>query len=606
MRKINSKFITTFISETGSFLQNKDYFAFVELDKFAIYVIADGIDNDTDLESAKIAVSSIISNFSETPSMRKGFLKKLLNKANRELIDQSKNLRLKASLTIVVTNYVKLRYAFVGNTRFCLFREGFLKYKSQDQSLTQQLVDKEKVQLDKLADHEERNNLYCYLGQDQNLTPYISKKIKLKNGDIVTLLTKGIWENIDSSEIRDGLVEATEAQEVIDNVEDMLLSKQPKDLENYTLGVIFIDKIYENPKLKQKIKKIILTLIPIILILAIIFSVFYFKNKKRTERINEMNYCIKNAVDYIDDENFIRANEEYKNALDLAKQLKLEDKRSDIDKYFKLTETIINADKYLQDSKYQDALDEYLNAKQKGYYADNLGKDYINEQSNKTNQHILVLDVLKQADKKMEFEDIQGAKQDYIIARDLAGKIFFKEAKQEAQDKLDKINEDEAQKQKEQKEEEKALEEEQAKTDEEQEKEAKEKLDAQLNAIEMVKKGDVSYSIGSYHDSKMYYIMAQEIYKQIGMYSFSDELEKKILLTDKKIEESTIKKAKADTYIKDANAKFDQGNLNEAKILYLFAKDIYKEAKLDDDLKSVEEKIKVINTLIDKKSPKNL
>ncbi|MCT4509791.1 MAG: serine/threonine protein phosphatase [Tepidibacter sp.] len=595
MRKINSKFITTFVSESGSFLQNKDYFGFVELDKFAIYVIADGIDNDADLESAKVAVSSIISNFSEAPSMRKGLLKKLLNKANKELITQSKNLRLKASITIVVTNYVKVRYAFVGNTRFCLYREGFLKYKSQDQSLTQQLVDKERVQLDKIADHEERNNLYCYLGQDQKITPYISKKIKLKNGDIITLFTKGIWENIDSSEIRDSLVEASESQEVTDNVEDMLLSKQPKELENYTLAVIFIDKIYQNPKLRQKIKKTILTLIPIILILAVISCVFYLRHKKRTEQTNEMNYCIKNANNYIKDENFIRANEEYKSALGLAKNLKLKNKRNDIDKHFKLTEIIINADKYLQDLKYEEALDEYLLAKEKGYYADNLGKDYIDERLSETNQHILVLDLLKQADKKMELEDKQGAKQDYISARNLASKIFFKEAKQEAQDKLDKINEDQAKK-----------EEEEAKKSEEEEKLSKEKFDEQLNAIEISKKGDVSYSIGSYYDSKMYYMMAQEIYKKIEMYDFSDELEKKILLTDKKIQESTTKKAKADTYIKDANNKFDEGSLNEAKILYLFARDIYEEAKLDDDVKKVDEKIKVIDALINKKSPQNL
>ncbi|MBA8895164.1 hypothetical protein B0I61_000503 [Clostridium saccharobutylicum] len=41
MRKLNSKFETSFISEEGTYLQNKDYFAFVELDNYACYVIAD-------------------------------------------------------------------------------------------------------------------------------------------------------------------------------------------------------------------------------------------------------------------------------------------------------------------------------------------------------------------------------------------------------------------------------------------------------------------------------------------------------------------------------------------------------------------------------------
>lgn len=54
MRKLNSKFKTSFISEEGTFLQNKDYFAFAELDNYACYVVADGIDEDKELESAKL------------------------------------------------------------------------------------------------------------------------------------------------------------------------------------------------------------------------------------------------------------------------------------------------------------------------------------------------------------------------------------------------------------------------------------------------------------------------------------------------------------------------------------------------------------------------
>ena len=43
MRKENASFETKFISEAGSYLNNADYFAFVELKDYACYVIADGI-----------------------------------------------------------------------------------------------------------------------------------------------------------------------------------------------------------------------------------------------------------------------------------------------------------------------------------------------------------------------------------------------------------------------------------------------------------------------------------------------------------------------------------------------------------------------------------
>ena len=54
MRKYNSSIRTAFISEAGNQLRNNDYFGFVELDKFACYVIADGITGMGGAESASI------------------------------------------------------------------------------------------------------------------------------------------------------------------------------------------------------------------------------------------------------------------------------------------------------------------------------------------------------------------------------------------------------------------------------------------------------------------------------------------------------------------------------------------------------------------------
>ncbi|SNS15190.1 Serine/threonine protein phosphatase PrpC [Anaerovirgula multivorans] len=602
MRKTNSKFITEFISETGSFLRNKDYFGFVELDKFAIYVIADGIDKDTDLEGAKIAVENIISSFSEKPSMRSGYLKRLLKLANKKLIEESRNFRLKVSLTIVVTDYVKARYALVGNTRFYLLRDGYIKHQSKDQSVTQQLVDQEKVQLDKVAQHEERNNLYCYLGQDEGITPYISKKISLTKGDIIALTTKGIWENMDNGELIDGIAEVKEPQEAIDNIEEMLLVKQPPNLENYTLAVIFVDKTYENPKRRQKIKKIIFTLIPIILILAIIFSVFYYKRRQKLHQINEMNYYIENAQTYVEDNNFLRANEEYKNALGIAQKLKLKDKRERIDEFYKTTEAIINADQLLQQENYQKALEEYLLAKEKSYYADHTGRSYIDSQLNKANQHMKVLDLIEQGDRKQDIEDLAGAQEDYRLARDLAYGIFFTSARQEAQDKLNQLHELETEKEKEREE---AAAAQAAAEDEERKEEeqaAKERLEDQLSGMEIAKKGDVSYSIGNYQDAKMYYMMAKELYQKAQAYSLADQIEEKIQLTEAKIQNETTSKAKAAIYEKDAAEQFKEGNLNDAKMLYLFARGIYEEIQLPKDIERIDEKIKVIDDLIQEKN----
>ena len=60
MRKQNSTFKTAFISEAGSGLENNDYFAYVELDQYACYVIADGLNDLPDSKSARLATQAII------------------------------------------------------------------------------------------------------------------------------------------------------------------------------------------------------------------------------------------------------------------------------------------------------------------------------------------------------------------------------------------------------------------------------------------------------------------------------------------------------------------------------------------------------------------
>ncbi|UOK66379.1 hypothetical protein MT997_29180 [Paenibacillus sp. OVF10] len=63
MRKENSEFKTAFVSEAGSFLKNRDFYGCVELEDWACYVIADGLDTDTEVNSAQITVQTILESF---------------------------------------------------------------------------------------------------------------------------------------------------------------------------------------------------------------------------------------------------------------------------------------------------------------------------------------------------------------------------------------------------------------------------------------------------------------------------------------------------------------------------------------------------------------
>lgn len=183
MRKYNSSIRTAFISEAGNQLRNNDYFGFVELDKFACYVIADGITGMGGAESAKSAISAAVDAFQREPGISRRKLKGYLRCANRELLQGKSYEKLKASVTVVVSDYVKFRYGQAGNTRLRLYRDGRCVQASRDMSLSQDLADGGQLLQDRVARHEERNNLTAWLGSG-HFRPFISKKKKLCAGDI--------------------------------------------------------------------------------------------------------------------------------------------------------------------------------------------------------------------------------------------------------------------------------------------------------------------------------------------------------------------------------------------------------------------------------------
>lgn len=606
MRKLNSKFNTNFVSEEGTYLQNKDYFAFIELDNYACYVIADGIDEDKELESAKIAVTAFIKDFTEKPTMNRFIIRKYLKSASNQLIASSRNVRLKASITVVVTNYSKLVYSVIGNSRFYLFKDGYLKLKSKDDSLTQELADKDMIALDKIAKHMERNNLSSYLGESDLSNPYVSKKIKLSDGDSFALLTKGMWENCDAKEIEDALEGAKEPKEVIDSVEDMILSKQLEQLENYTLALTFVEKAYINPKRDKLIKKIIIISILIVLIIAIIVAVLIYKNNQKKDNIVAMNEYKQNAEQYIENENIEKATEEYKNALDIAKKYKLKDDVEDLDEDYKYTEIITEGDKDLESKKYDDALDKYILALKKSGDAENIGRDYILKKIDIVKNSITVSDLLTLGDKQVEDGLLAEAEANYLEAKRLSLNYYLKDEKKEAMDKLQKIYDQKAADGKDKKAADDKTAADKKQTDDDSKKQAEEATkkaaedkkaadELENKAIDLRKNGDLNYTKGDYVSAKMYYELAKEAFEEINDHSLADELVEKIALMDTKITEVADKKAEGDKYVVEADKLYASGDTKSARVLYLLAKDIYSSLGDTDNVSKVTEKIAAID-----------
>lgn len=580
MRKQNSDFQAGFVSEAGSQLKNNDYFGYVELDEYACYVIADGITELPDTDSARLAIETVILRFQESPSMSRRALKRLVQAANKALLNCESYKRSEASLTVVVTNYQRMRYAYLGNTRLRIYRGGKVYRQTTDMSLSQNLLEQEQIPKDALQQHEERNNLYAYLGQI-HAHPFVSKKIKLFDADIFILYTRGIWENVGEAELDDVFSNVgNEVQEALDNVEEMLLSRQPENLENYTFAAVFVNKVYADPKRDKKRKKIIIISIVIVLLIIIVICVCFFWHRRKQQQIADMNYYFSNTIEYINTGNFVRAKEECEKASELSQKVKDSAMRNRLQEYLFVIETVILADESYSNGDYEEAQNYYLSALDRARYADQAAEDYMEVRLDRIAEYFSVTDYITLGDSLMEQEEYARAEEKYLLAQQTAARIHYTEGKEAAMDALGKLYE------------------EWAAAEEEQRQEAEVQAGKATTAAELIASGDSACIDKDFVGAKVYYTMALTQYQELGDTVSQGYVQDKLDTVEAKIQEQLEKREKAEAFEQQGNQAQSTGDYWTAKAQYLQAKDIYLELGNDADVERVSNSIVQVDTMI--------
>ncbi len=501
-------------------------------------------------------------------------MKTCLKTANQVLIQARSKMKLKASVMIILTNYVKFRYGQAGNIRLHLFRNGFVKLKSTDQSLTADLAKAEKIELDRVARHEERNNLYAYLGQKKAFHPYISKKIKLTDADAIALCTRGIWEHIDDGELKDIFEEATtEPQETVDRVEDMLLSKQPENLGKYTFVTLFINKVFTDPNRKRRIRRILMLLIPLFVAAVILTVILVMRYNRKQEKIRKMELNFTNTLEYIQADNYIRAGEECKAALNLAEELKDSKMEEKLGDYMKLIEAVLAGEEALEKDKYMDAQNSYSQAAKRSRYVDNVGLDYIEEKMELTADYLAVYDLINLGDTLALNLQYDKAEEKYLEAKALAGKIYFDEGRQSALNALEKLYAEQ-------------------KAEKEAEAEERQKLlTKQESAANYAAQGDEAFIKGNYESAIVFYSSAAKVHEELEDEIQQKAVEEKLAIAEEKLAGQETKKAEAEGYVKQAKEAAEAKDYVSAKKYYLLAKDIYASSKMEEELNEITRKM---------------
>lgn len=526
MRKINSEFRTFHMSEEGQKLSNRDYFGYVEMDDFACYVLADSLDDEPSINSARLVVDSIIRDFTEAPAMGRGRLRRYLRRAHGELLRQRGGMHLKVAVVVAVTDYRKLRYCHVGNCRLYLIRNARILERTTDQSLTQNLVERDRVILDQAARHEERNNLYSFLGERGKPDIQISRRKKLEAGDLFIQLTRGVWEQCEESQFLQIVNDAKEARDILDQTEDLILKEQnSRDIDNYSMAVTSVDKVYQCPKKPVSVKKILLLVLPVLLVTITVSVALFLRHRSIRNKTESLLHYMESGEEYLAHNNYQKAKEEYGEARQLADSLRREQAYEEADQYMKLAEQVILADETLAGEEYQKAQELYLAARRMSVEAGNVGLSYIDGQLGRTEGYIRVFDLIAQGERKEEYGNLKGAIALYKEAKEKAAALYFMEGKKEAlelqmaaEEILEKEQQEAEQRLREQIEAEaadRALDNEQRTND-------------QHSAIELENQGNELLAEGSYESAITFYQAAQVIYNRLELSELAEGILPKI------------------------------------------------------------------------------
>ena len=321
MRKDEAKFITEFLSEAGTKVENNDYFGYVLLDNYAIWAVADGFDEEEGAKvAARIAVESAIEYFMLRPRFNYDVIKEMMDYANLKVKEKQEETQkyslMHTSLLIVISNYNSILYGNIGNTRFYHIRDGYIISQSRDDTIAQLLVDEEALNISDMRFHRQRNDLLQAIGDFGKIKPNIIKKpVELMEKDVFCLTTVGFWENIDEHDMENDLSRFEDKKQWLNSLEKRILASLRDNIENYTIAQVEVGAVASPEPMEKDKRKLIKKIILVILIIVVIILFVIIWNVKRR------NGILQAATQYekLADEEILKKN--FNNSID---NLKLE------------------------------------------------------------------------------------------------------------------------------------------------------------------------------------------------------------------------------------------------------------------------------------------
>ena len=311
MRKNEAKFTTVFFSEAGTKNKNNDYFGYVQLDNYAIWVVADGFDEEEGADvSARLAVEAAIEYFMLHPGFNTEIINEIMLYANLKVREKQTETEryslMHTSLLIVISNYNALLYGNIGNTRFYHLRNGYVISQSSDDTVAQLLVEEEALNTGDLKYHRQRNDLLQAIGDYGEIKPNILKTpVILQEKDTFCLTTIGFWENIDEKEMEVELSRYDEGKKWLISLEKKVMATLRDNVENYTFAAVGIEAVAEPLPMEKNNRKFFMKIALVaIASILIILTLTLWQVKKRKDIMNKVTVYEQQAEEELIKKNF--------------------------------------------------------------------------------------------------------------------------------------------------------------------------------------------------------------------------------------------------------------------------------------------------------------
>ena len=292
------------------------------------------------------------------------------------------------------------------------------------------------------------------MGEPDGISPEISKKIQLYDGDRILLMSHGAWENLDESEIEVELSKTDSVGKWIGSLEERIKENSSNNVPNYTLAGIFINEV--SPSGKKKFKfNYVKYLIILLIILIIGFLLYRGYSLKRTRDITyERAYTYEEeglkAVAEGDFEQALTSFELSKNEynaleispkdanivyrtifspkitnINLGKQILLVDKKIEQIGFLQgILEDLNEGDKLYNSNNFLEAEEKYKEGKAKIPQLKDLKYNKIDDISKKLDDSIMAskalavaYDMKTEADMMGQDNDVEGAIRNYLEAK---------------------------------------------------------------------------------------------------------------------------------------------------------------------------------------------